>query len=164
MVTVLCGRVAAGKSFLAEQMRRKGALVLSCDEMMLTLFEHCLGPENHDKMALRCLRYLFSVAVQASELGQDVVDYGMWLRAERHAARRIFREAGVKYRILLVETEEEIRLRRLSRRNEGLRNADHRVYLIEGDLLKRMDAKWQPIGEDETDVEVCRNDEEQELL
>jgi len=162
MVTVLCGRVAVGKSFLAEQMKQAGTLVLSCDDMMLTLFEHCLGPENHDKMALRCLKYLFSVAIQEAKLGRDVVvDYGMWLRRERDLAREIFQQAGLDYRFLLVETEEETRLRRLKRRNEGLRNVGRRVYLIEGELLARMDAKWQPIGSDETDVERCSNDLEQ---
>lgn len=159
MVTVLCGRVAAGKTFLAERLGREGALVLSCDEMMLTLFDSCLGPDRHDEMALRCLRYLFSVAVREAKLGRDVVvDYGMWLKAERDAARRAFQAAEVDYRILLVETAEEQRLRRLNRRNEGLRNADHRVYLIEGPLLERMDAKWQPISAEETDVERFSND------
>ena len=64
------------------------------------------------------------------------------------------------YRILLVEVDEATRLRRLERRNEGLRHADHRVYLIEGELLERMDAKWQPLGPEETDVELFRNDAE----
>ncbi len=147
MVTVLCGPVAAGKTFLAERLGREGALVLSCDEMMLTLFDRCLGPEHHDEMAMRCLRYLFSVAVQEARMGRDVVvDYGMWLRQERDAARQAFRSAGVPYRILLVEVDEATRLRRLERRNEGLRNADHRVYLIEGELLERMDAKWRAPG------------------
>ena len=39
MVTVLCGPVAAGKTFLAERLGREGALVLSCDEMMLSWYE-----------------------------------------------------------------------------------------------------------------------------
>ena len=76
MVTVLCGPVAAGKTFLAQRLGREGALVLSCDEMMLTLFDRCLGPEHHDEMALRCLRSLFSVAVQEARLGRDVVVVG----------------------------------------------------------------------------------------
>ena len=52
MVTILCGRVAAGKSFLAAQAEREGALVLSCDQLMLTVFDGCLGAQ-HDATAMK---------------------------------------------------------------------------------------------------------------
>lgn len=143
MITVLCGKVAAGKTTLAQEMGRQGAAVLSCDELMLTVFDGCLG-EAHDRTAMKCLKYLFSLAIQLSRLGQDVVvDYGFWLRAERDAARAAFTAAGVPWQMLLVETDEPVRLARLAHRNEGLRQAEGRVYLIEGELLTRMDAKFQ---------------------
>ena len=84
MITVLCGRVAAGKTALAETLHREtGAAVLSCDDLMLTVFDGCLGGA-HDRTAMKCLTYLFSLAVQLDGLGVDaVVDYGFWLRAER---------------------------------------------------------------------------------
>lgn len=151
MITILCGKVAAGKTALAERWKReRGTAVLSCDELMLTVFDGCLGAE-HDRTAMKCLTYLFSVAAQLDALGLDAaVDYGFWLRAERDAARAYFSSRGIAHRIVLVEAGERTRLRRLARRNENLRNAEGRVYRIEGELLARMDAKWQPIGADET--------------
>lgn len=164
MITLLCGRVAAGKSHLARRMEAEGALILSCDEMMLTLYDHCLGPERHDEAALRCLHFLFSVAARASAQGVDtVVDYGLWLRSERDAARDYFRGRGIPYRILVVETPQELRFQRLAQRNETLRNAAERVYLIEGALLERMDAKWQPPGPEETDLTYFENLEDSVL-
>lgn len=150
MITVLCGRVAAGKTALAETLHREtGAAVLSCDDLMLTVFDGCLGGA-HDRTAMKCLTYLFSLAVQLDGLGVDaVVDYGFWLRAERDAARAYFTRAGVPHRLVLVESDEAVRLTRLSRRNEALRDAPGRVYRIEGELLGRMDAKFEPPGPDE---------------
>ena len=159
MITILCGRVAAGKTALARQLRAKGAIVLSCDELMLTLFDGCLGP-RHDETALRCLTYQFSVAAQLAEQGVDaVLDYGFWLRAERDAARAYFSSRGLAARLLVVQAAEPTRLARLSRRNEGLRHAAERVYLIEGELLGRMDAKFEPPGADEP-AEIFDNTEE----
>ena len=93
---------------------------------------------------------MFSLAVKLDGLGVDaVVDYGFWLRAERDAARAYFTRGGVPHRLVLVESDETVRLTRLSRRNEALRDAPGRVYRIEGELLDRMDAKFEPPGPDE---------------
>lgn len=159
MITILCGRVAAGKTALARRFGEEGAVVLSCDELMLTLFDGCLGP-RHDETAMRCLTYLFSVAAQLEQKGVNaVLDYGFWLRAERDAARAYFSSRGLAARLLVVQASEPARLMRLARRNKGLRNAKRRVYLIEGDLLKRMDAKYEPPGADEP-AEIFDNTEE----
>lgn len=159
MITILCGRVAAGKTALARRFGDQGAVVLSCDELMLTLFDGCLGP-RHDETALRCLSYLFSLAAQLAEKGVDaVLDYGFWLRAERDAARAYFSSRGLAARLLVVQAAEPARLARLSRRNEGLRHETRRVYLIEGALLGRMDAKFEPPGADEH-AEIFDNTEE----
>lgn len=157
MITILCGKVAAGKSFLAREAEQNGALVLSCDELMLTVFDHCLG-EAHNRTAAKCLHYLFSVAERAAHLGLDVwVDYGFWLRSERDAARTYFRQAGLPFRILLVTAPDALRRQRLSARNEMLRHAPGRVYLIEGGLLDRLDSAWEPIAPDEQDIESYEN-------
>lgn len=160
MITVLCGRVAAGKSTLAAQLEAEGAVQLSCDEVMLGLFDGCLGAA-HDATAMKCLRYLFSLAAQLARKGLDVViDYGFWLRAERDAARDFFTRAKLPFRLLLVDAPEQTRHVRLARRNEGLRQADGRVYLIEGELLTRMEQKFQPPAPEEV---LERFDNEKEL-
>ena len=160
MVSILCGRVAVGKTTLAAQMRQQtGAVVLSCDDLMLTIFDGCLG-EAHDRTAMKCLQYLFGLAEQLHELGNDVViDYGFWLRAERDAARAYFSSRKIAHEIVLVQTADSVRLERLARRNEALRNATGRVYRIEGELLARMDAKFQPIAPDEP-VRLYENTQE----
>ena len=147
MITILCGRVAVGKSTVAQHMHHAyGALHLSCDDLMLTLFDGCLG-ETHDQTALRCLQYLCTVAHNAAQSGLDcVLDYGFWLRAERDTVRAYFATHELAYRLVWVDVAQEIRLARLAQRNEALRACAQgkRVYLIEGALLERMDAKFEP--------------------
>lgn len=150
MITILCGRVAAGKTALAAHWKQEtGAAVLSCDDLMLTVFDGCLG-EAHDRTAMKCLTYLFSLAVQLDGLELDVVlDYGFWLRAERDAARAYLGARGVPHQLVLVEVPESVRRARLAARNVRLQTAQGRVYRIEGALLTRMDAKFEPPGPDE---------------
>ena len=54
-------------------------------------------------------------------------------------------------RLYYLFCEESVRLERLRLRNIALRNADGRVYIIEEDLRRRLDAKFELPSENETD-------------
>lgn len=42
-VIMLCGKICSGKSFYAEQLKNRiNGIVLSCDDLMLTLFDEQL--------------------------------------------------------------------------------------------------------------------------
>jgi len=69
MVTLLCGRIGSGKTTLAKQIQsRTGAVLLSADDLLLTVFTGCLG-DKHDETNARCLQYLFQMAGQLDALG-----------------------------------------------------------------------------------------------
>ena len=69
MVTILIGRIASGKTFIAKRLKKKKrAVLLSCDKVMLTLFDDCLG-EEHNKMQAKCYRYLFGLSKEISACG-----------------------------------------------------------------------------------------------
>ena len=54
-------------------------------------------------------------------------------------------------RLYYLFCEESVRLERLRLRNIALRNADGRVYIIEDDLRRRLDAKFELPSENEAD-------------
>ena len=57
-VILICGRLCCGKSTLARKLAdERGAVILSCDEVSLSLFPEGLG-ENHDAMTDRIKCYL----------------------------------------------------------------------------------------------------------
>lgn len=143
-VILLCGRIAAGKSHYAEQLKEKGAVVLSCDHVMLTLFDGCLG-EKHDEIVLATQRYFCSIAPQIFRLGADVVlDYGHWSRALRDEMRALCTGAGLPVELHYLTTDEETRKARLKRRNAENATKPGRQYIIDEALLERLDGKFEP--------------------
>ncbi len=151
-VILLCGKIAVGKTTYAAYLQKsRNAVVLSCDELMLSLFDSCLG-DKHDATVKRCSLYLSGIARQVVAAGVDVVlDFGSWTAAERGAVQAFFSEYNIPVRLYYLFCEESVRLERLRLRNLALQNAEGRVYIIEDDLRKRLDAKFELPSENEAD-------------
>ena len=151
-VILLCGRIACGKTTYAEALRQEsGAVILSCDDLMLTLFDHCLG-DKHDETVARCSRYLNRLALQLTASGNDVIlDFEYWSREERETVRTFFAARGVPVFLHYVCCEEALRIERLHKRNQALAHAKERVYLIDDALRERLDQKFEAPSEDEID-------------
>lgn len=149
-VIMLCGKIAAGKSYYAKKLsEQRKTVVLSCDELMLSLFEGCLG-ERHDGTVLDIERYFCSLAPGIISLGGDVIlDYGHWSRALRDEVRRLCRESGIDCRMHYITAGDETRLRRLENRNRQNAALPGRRYIIGKELLARLDAKFEAPGADE---------------
>lgn len=154
-VVLLCGKIAVGKTTYAADLQKKNhAVILSCDELMLSLFDSCLG-EKHDETMRRCALYLCGVAKQVVAAGTDVIlDFGSWTEAERHAVRDFFATCGIPVRLHYLFCEESVRLERLRLRNLALKDAISRVYIIGDQLRNRLDAKFEPPSPEEADTAV----------
>ena len=92
---LLCGRICAGKSTYAARLKQaRGAVVLSCDRLMLTLFGQRLG-SWHDGISERVRAYLLAQSVELLQAGLPVIlDFGFWRRSDRLAADAFFRGQG----------------------------------------------------------------------
>lgn len=143
-VYMLCGQVASGKTTLAARLAEKGAMVLSCDELMLTLFDHCLGP-RHRETESRALRFLERQAAALYHLGVDtVLDHGFWYRKDREEALAFFEENHIPVILYHVTAPPDIRRSRLLARNETLRHSGRREYVLDEDMQRRFDAWFEP--------------------
>lgn len=154
-VIMLCGKIASGKTTYANRLHKEcGAVILSCDDLMLTLFDHCLG-DKHDDTVARCSRYLNSLAEQIVRGGLDaVLDFGYWRKTERTAGKAYFTSRGISVSLHYLECEEETRIKRLEERNKALATAPGRVYLIDEELRKRLDFKFEPPSSEEIDQHI----------
>ena len=101
---LLCGRICAGKSTYAARLKQaRGAVVLSCDRLMLTLFGQRLG-SWHDGISERVRAYLLAQSVELLQAGLPVIlDFGFWRRSDRLAADafsadRALRPSGTMWR------------------------------------------------------------------
>lgn len=153
-VIILCGMIASGKTYYANQFKAEtGAVILSVDDLLLKLSDSCLG-ERHDDIAYRCEHYLYGLAGQLTAMGLDVViDYGYWLKKERDAARQYFRSRNIPMELYYFDASEEIRRKRLEQRNKALAEAGEqsgrKAYYIEEELRQRLDLKFEEPSADE---------------
>ena len=91
-VIMTCGKICCGKTTYARKLEEElGAVVLSIDEVMLTLFPDG-AREMHDTYALRTEQYLLSLSLEILRSGTDVIlDWGLWTRAQRDRLREFYR-------------------------------------------------------------------------
>lgn len=157
-VTILCGRIASGKTYYANRIKeKKNAIILSVDELMLKLSDSCLGT-MHDDIAGRCELYFYQLAEEIIALDINVViDFGYWTKNERDYAKAYFKDKNIPVELHYIKRDNTKRLEQLQRRNSDLENAIsqetiHRAYIIKDELRKRLDVKFEEPLPDEIDV------------
>lgn len=156
-VYILCGKIAVGKTTYAEEIKkREKAVILSHDELMLNLFDACLG-SKHDEVVARCSNYFHSLAEQLIGIGINVIlDFGYWKREEREKAKNYFKERNIEVEIHYVTIEEKRRLQQLDERNRALQGSASRVYIIGESLRERLDTKFEEPEVSEVDQYIIR--------
>ena len=155
MVTLLCGRIGSGKTTLAKQIQiRTGAVLLSADDLLLTVFTGCLG-DKHDETNARCLQYLFQMAGQLDALGiSSIIDAGFWTRESRQNAREYFTSRNIENKLYYLYLEDDLRKARVAARNELLRTSTRREFILCEQTLARLDAKFEEPSAEEYDERV----------
>jgi len=141
----MCGKIASGKTTEAQKIAENGTVLLSCDELMLTIFTECLGAK-HAETERRCLRYLFKTARQLDEKGIDsVIDAGFWTKAERAEAETFFEDHCIRYVWKKVETPDEVRAERIKARYEQAKNREskERVFAPSPERAAQLDQKFE---------------------
>ncbi len=150
-ILLLCGKVGSGKTFYADRLDSSGDFFkLSCDDLMLTLFDSCIGPDRHADMLSRCKEYLAGVALRLLNTGRNVVlDYGFWSFKERQENVRFFSSAGHKVHIIYFDTDRKTAVNNLNARNTFLRTEGVRGYIIDDNMKSFFDSKFEdPLPEE----------------
>jgi len=150
---LLIGKVASGKShYAARYAKQNRAMILSCDDLFLTLFDGCLGGRHQD-MQRRAYAFFCGQAVRLARLGIDaLLDFGFWTAESRAAAVAFFEGQGIPAELRYFETDDALRRRRLAARNRQREASQSREYIIDETMLERFDAMFEPPGENETAI------------
>lgn len=128
-VTMLFGRLGAGKTTLARRLERDGAVRLSLDEF--TIAASGSQTEADQAAVERMVAQLMRVWPPIVAAGVDVVlDLAFWKRAHRDQVRQIAREAGAEVELVWIDCDTAERKRRCIERSKDHEN---RSYLIGGD-------------------------------
>ncbi|MCL2055431.1 MAG: ATP-binding protein [Oscillospiraceae bacterium] len=146
IVHLTCGKICSGKSYLAAHLAKKeNALILSVDELMLTLHAQCLG-DKHKEAETGCLEYLLQKAAEASALGVNVIiDYGFFLRNERAHARQFFQNQKITVKWHYLQADNATRKQRLLERNKKLTLSPKREHIITPEMMERFDSGFEEL-------------------
>ena len=103
-VTLICGKLCAGKTTLAHKLRKElHAVLLSCDEITLALTGLDCGAA-FDEIAARTQDYLYDKAAEIVSDGIPVIlDWGFWTKESRRRAREFFAQRGIPYTFLYLD-------------------------------------------------------------
>lgn len=146
-VTLLCGKICCGKStYVKELLRTRRAVLLSVDELMLSVLPPQLG-ELHDEVSERAQSYLLSQAERLLDLGIEVIlDWGFWQKESRRAAEEFFRSRGFETEWVYFDLSEDEWQRRIENRN---REAPGDAYHVDANLKAKCEALFEEPSEAE---------------
>ena len=152
-VIMTCGKLCSGKSTYARKLQEElGAIILSIDELMLTLFPEGAG-EMHDIYAKRTEKYLLAQSLKILEAGTDVIlDWGLWTLEQRQHLRTFYTENGIENEIHDLRVSDEEWNRRIQNRNSGLKQEGSSDYYVDEGLLRKFETIFQEPSPDETDA------------
>lgn len=150
---LICGKICCGKTTYAHELcARHKAVLLSIDELMLTLFGQFLG-DKHDEYARRSEMYLLNKSIQLVKAGIDaVLDWGFWTRESRWAAKRFFEERGVNCELHYISICDDIWHKRIQQRNAQALEDPGLAYFVDGNLMDKFRSKFEAPEPSEIDV------------
>ena len=153
-VIALCGKIASGKTFYANQIKEKeNAIVFSIDELTFYLFDNRKG-ENYIDITQRTLNYFKEKSVDIVNQGINVIlDIGLWSKKERKNISEYFQNRDIEFEIHYIKIDDKSWEENINERNKRIDdgNKGFDFYVTEG-LKKKMFENWEEPIEDEIDV------------
>ena len=149
-VILICGLLCSGKStYAAELSKQEKAPVLSCDALMLAMFDERLG-DDHERVSAKAQTYLFDLAVQHAKLGIPVIlDWGFWTEQSRGNANRFFAEHNIPVEWHFVEVTDEMWRHNIEKRNAARTPG---TYYVDEGLMQKCLSRFEPPERGKMDV------------
>lgn len=148
MIHLVCGSTGAGKTTYANELRQKlGALHLSIDDWMVTLFAPDTPPQPSwpwiEERVRRCERQIVVTTLDLARSGvPSVLDLGLQQADQRRRVAERATAAGVGVRLHFLDVEATERWRRVEARNEQ-QGETYRVKVTRP-MFDFIETIWQP--------------------
>ena len=143
-VIMTCGKLCSGKSTWAEaQAKKRHAVVLSIDEVMLSLFPEGAG-ELHDGYVEKTKTYLLNKSLEILNAGTDVIlDWGFWRRELRDEVKAFYEEHRIPWEFRYFPVEDKEWRKRIEKRNEEVLVGKTQAYYVDEGLIQKMDTLFE---------------------
>ena len=137
-VILICGKICSGKTIYAKNIaKNENAIILSVDELMLTLFGQHVG-EKHDEMVEKTENYLYKKSIELISNGLNVIlDWGFWTREERIIATKYYTNMGIKAEWHYIEIDDITWKNYMEKRNNAIINNEQEFYYIDENIAKK---------------------------
>jgi len=152
-IILLCGKVCSGKSTYANKIRLQyNAIILSCDELMLQLFDEQLG-DNHEVVLQNVQNYLYQLAEQIVIANTNVIlDFGFWTRSERSKIKMYYDDKGIETELHYIKIVPSDWLCNIDKRNKNLRKYKNKNYYMDDNMKQLFSEQFQEPDSDEIDI------------
>lgn len=141
---MICGKLCSGKSTYAQVLReQRHAVVLSIDEMMLTLFPEGAG-KQHDTYTKRTTDYLLQKSLEILRCHVSVIlDWGFWTKESRDMVKQFFLSNGVGYEFHYLHVGDSVWQQRIEQRNAEVARGESLNYKVDQGLLDKFEAMFE---------------------
>lgn len=152
-VMLICGKICSGKTTYAQRLRREHrAVLLSCDEITLALFDQHIG-EQHDVIVERTQNYLFNKSLEILKSGINVIlDWGFWMHEERDLAREFYRSHEIDCEFHYVDVSNAVWQANLIKRNRAILDKQTSAYYVDEGLARKFEKLFEMPSRDEINV------------
>ena len=146
------GKLCCGKTTYAEKLiAEHKAVLLSCDEIMLSLFGGHTG-ENHDEEVAKIKQYLLAKSLEIIKAGASVIlDWGFWTKAERDFTKEYYRKNGVDFEFHYIEVSDDVWHNRIQMRNASVLAGDTGAYFVDENLTAKFEKDFEAPDKNEID-------------
>ena len=153
-VYLICGKICSGKTTYAKKLcKESNAILLSVDEIMLSLFDQCCGPKLHQEYERRIKGYLFEKALEIIETKTDVVlDWGFWTKEERKATKEFFNSRNINCKLHYIAVSDENWEKQLNKRNNEILNNEAKAYYLKLERALEFAAMFNTPDDNEVDA------------
>jgi predicted kinase len=148
---LLAGLTGSGKTTYARRLEAEGLLRLSVDEEVFARHgRYGVDYPEHEypQREAPVLRDIRTRLAEALRAGHSVVlDYGLWLRSERDAYKKLVEDAGGRWRLIYLRVDRAELQRRLAERTV---RDDANALTVAPEMLDAFSARFEePSGEGE---------------
>lgn len=151
-VILICGKICSGKTTYAYTLCQQGkAVLLSCDELMLSLLDKYLG-ERHEVYAQRTEAYLLQKSLEILRTGISVVlDWGPWTKAGRSQLKTFYAKQGIQLELHALRLKDAKWRARIAARNAAVDAGAYQAYHVDDGLLHKFQTRYEEPTVDEVD-------------
>lgn len=152
-VIMIGGRLCGGKSTYAERLKKeRRAVVLSCDEITMALFDGNLG-ERHDEMVTRIKRFWLEKSTELVGAGVTVIlDWGFWKRSERDCTREFYRSRNIPVELHYIDIDDNLWHEYIASRNQAVSDGRVSAYYVDNALEEKFESIFEAPDRSEVDV------------